>query len=125
MLDLLHAFIAHAPHLATGAGLLLGGAGVANIPFEFHMNGGNLLGMKTHIHLGNANFDADLAEAGTSSSIRDLFAYAKEAGHTDRAHAPDFDTKMTAIYGSAYTNLDAAYKDAVFLNARAFPFTPQ
>lgn len=100
------------------------GAGVANIPFQFHMNGGTLLGSAVHIHLGNANFDADLPEAGPSEAVLDIFRYAKESGHTDRAHAGDFDTKMTALYGTDYSGLDNAYKDALFLNYRNFPFTP-
>ena len=96
------------------------GAGVANIPIETHMNGGNILGMRTHVHLGNANFDTDLSEAGSQSSILDVLGYAAAPGHTDRASATDFDTKMHAIYGSAYDNLATQYKDAIFLNYRSF-----
>ena len=96
------------------------GAGVANIPLLPHMNGGNLLGMGIHVHLGNAGFETDLPEAGTQTAILDLMGYAAAPGHTDRAHAADFDTKATAIWGSHYTDLDGQYKDAIYLNVRCF-----
>ena len=95
------------------------GAGVANIPITPHMNGGNIVGMAVHVHLGNANFDADLNEAGSQTAILDVLGYSAAPGHTSRANAGDFDTKMHDIYGSQYDNLDGAYKDAIFLNFRS------
>lgn len=95
------------------------GAGVANIPIELHMNGGNVQGMKVHVHLGNANFDADLPESGNQTAVLDVLGYAAASGHTDRANATDFDTKMHDLYGGAYDNLATSYKDAIFLNMRS------
>ena len=88
------------------------------------MNGGSLLGHAAHIHLGSESYDHDLPEAGDQEAILDLYRYAKESGHTDRAHASDFDTKATALWGSDYSGMANDKKDIVFLNTRNFPFTP-
>lgn len=93
-----------------------------NLPNDFHMNNGQLVGLALRIHLGSANFDATLPETSDVSAVFDVYRYAREPGHTSRNAT--FDSKMAAIWGSDYSNLDAAYKDACFLNIRAFPFTP-
>ena len=86
------------------------------------MNGGGLLGLASHIHLGSESYDHDLPEAGDGEAVLDLYRYAKESGHTSRDSG--FDTKATALWGSDYSGMANDKKDAVFLNVRGFPFTP-
>jgi len=97
---------------------------VGNLGSRFHMNNGVLLGLAENVHLGSESYDHNLAEAGDGEAVLDLYRYAKESGHTDRAHAADFDTKATALWGSDYSSMASDKKDIVFLNTRGFPFTP-
>lgn len=98
------------------------GSTMINLPTNFHMQNGSLVGVSFHIHLGSANFDADLPETNDVSGVLDVYRYAKEAGHTSRDAS--FDSKMSAIWGTDYSGLSAGYKDALFTNIRNFPFTP-
>lgn len=98
------------------------GSLVTNVPDTFHMRGGVLVGLAKHVHLGSANYDHDLPEVSDVAGVLDLYRYAKEAGRTSRDGG--FDTKAAALWGSDYSGMDAAYKDAVFFNVREFPFTP-
>lgn len=97
---------------------------VGNLGLKFHMNNGGLLGLAQNVHLGSESYDHDMPEAGNGEAVLDLYRYAKEAGHTSRANAPDFDTKATALWGSDYSGMASDKKDIVFLNTRGFPFTP-
>lgn len=119
LLEALHWLSAHAPHLAAGGVALLGGGITTNIPTNIHMNSGSILGLGAHVHLGSANFDADLPESGNQTTVLDVLGYAAAPGHTDRANATDFDTKMHDLYGGDYDNLAGTYKDAIFANWRA------
>lgn len=95
------------------------GGGSTNVLYLVHMNSGGMVGMQTHVHLGMANFDADLPESGNQTTILDVLGYCAAPGHTSRANATDFDTKMHDIFGSNYDNLASGYKDDLFANYRS------
>lgn len=82
----------------------------------------HMVGFKFRVHHAIANVDVEFPETNDIASVYDVLRYCKEPAHT--ARDATFDAKMTALWGSTYSNLQSAYKDDIFSTWRAGEVTP-
>jgi hypothetical protein len=81
-----------------------------------------MVGCSIHYHHGANNLDVELPVSADVGSVFDVVNYARDPGHTTRDGT--FDTKMTAIWGGAYSNLPGYARDDIFAGLRTGHFVP-